>query len=405
MNYIINKKGISLVAVTFVMLLTAVFSLFISSLISTKSVASVINMQAQQALYLAEAGMEWYKKQLDADSDWSTPPALKTNEAFGAGEFSVTYSNASAVSIDVTSTGKVNGWDSNIVQRVITQHIEKAPDIISFKDFVIFFGGGNGTITTSIERNGNFTGDIFIHGDIDTGRNCSIIGDISSTGTITLGTGTSVSGNVDENASFPALQPTLTTTYYDNLITTAEGQPAGNRTFNNETISGIIYVNGDIVIKNSISGSGTIIAAGFVDIKGTAVINDSINIISNGNILIRQDAVIGKSALLYSSSSITINRNAIIASGAGAGEGTVILSPGDIVFSTGISLTGFVFGDDVSIGGDFIFTGNLCGNRLQLLAQRGNLVKDDTKVDYGNIEGFESGVSDAMITSLWKESL
>lgn len=120
-----GNRGISLVAVTIVMLLIAVFSLLVASLMSTGGISSVTDMQAEQAFYVAEAGMEWYLEEMEHNNNWKTPPAVKTDQAFGAGTFSITYANESVHQIDVTSIGKITGWDGNTVQRVITRHVSK----------------------------------------------------------------------------------------------------------------------------------------------------------------------------------------------------------------------------------------------------------------------------------------
>jgi len=120
-----DNKGISLVAVTIVMLLVAAFALVIASLMSTGNISAITDMQAQQAFYIAQAGMSWYLEQLEGDNNWKTPPAVKTNQAFGAGLFSITYANESKDDIDVTSTATVNAWDGNTVKRVLICHITR----------------------------------------------------------------------------------------------------------------------------------------------------------------------------------------------------------------------------------------------------------------------------------------
>lgn len=404
---IFNNKGISLIAVTIVMLLVATLVLVIATMMSTGTRASVVDMQAQQAFYLAQAGMEWYMEQLEGDSDWSSPPAVKTDQVFGAGTFSITYANAAMDSIDVTATGKVTGWDGNDVQRVITQHVEKSlAGGITFADFAIYYGGGDGTIASSIAKNQTITGDTFVNGDMDIGKNCTITGNVSATGSITVGSGTNISGSTTEHASAPANQPTLTTTYYDNLISTAAGQPAGNRRFEAETISGTIYVNGDVEINDYIDGSGTIVATGDIDINRYTDIGDDIILIASGSLSMGRDGNVGTAVTFYSSSNIDLSQGIVLGSGAGAGEGVVLLSPGDIDLAKNITLVGFVFGDDVTVSGtNLTLTGNLSGNRFVSLAQGAVIIKDNTKVDHGSIQGFDTGEEIVITTSLWQESL
>jgi Tfp pilus assembly protein PilE len=126
-----NNKGLSLVAVVIVMLIVATLALFIASSMSSGNIAAITDMQAEQAFYIAQAGMEWYLEQLDGTNNWKNPPTVKTNQAFGAGTFSISYANADTKDIDVTSTGKVTGWDGNTVQRVITCHVNKQGQVMA----------------------------------------------------------------------------------------------------------------------------------------------------------------------------------------------------------------------------------------------------------------------------------
>jgi predicted acyltransferase (DUF342 family) len=396
----------SLVAVIIVMLIAATLALFVASSMSSGNISAITDMQAEQAFYIASAGMECYLELLEADSDWSTPPAVFTNQAFGAGTFTITYSNQAVDSIDVTSTGKVIGWDGNSVQRVIVQHVTKEAGAgTAFSDFAIFYGGGDGTIESEIKKEQTITGDIFVKGNLDIGKNCTITGNVSATGSITVGSGTNISGSTTPNATQPANQPTLTTTYYDSLITTASGQPAGNRTFEAEAISGTVYINGNVTIKDYINGSGTIVATGSVDIKSNVDIGSNITIISDGSLLMRINGTVGKSVTFYSSSDIDLRAGIVLGSGAGAGEGVILLSPGNVVLGNNTTIAGFVFGDDVTIGTNLDITGNLSGNRMVSLNTGAVITKDNTKVNYSSINGFNSNAAITITTSLWQETL
>ena len=70
-----------------------------------------------------------------------------------------------------------------------------------------------------------------------------------------------------------------------------------------------------------------------------------------------------------------------------------------------ITLTGFIFGDDITIGTNLDLTGNLSGNRLDSLDKGAVIVKDSSKVNYSSIQGFNTGLSITLTTSLWQEML
>jgi predicted acyltransferase (DUF342 family)/type II secretory pathway pseudopilin PulG len=401
-----NDKGISLIAVTIVMLVVATLALVIASTISSGNITSVTDLQEQQAFYIAQAGIEWYMEQLENDSDWSdnTSPVI-SDQPFDVGRFTVECSAQEIDSIDITVTGKVTGWDGNDVQRIITAHLEKTEEGATFADFAIFYGGGDGTVTTDINKNQTITGDIFIHGDLDIGKNCTITGDVLATGEITVGSGTNISGDTIEDADPPADQPTLDTSYYDNLIATAATQPAGDRDFEGETISGTIYVNGDVEIDDYIDGSGTIVATGSIEIIKETDIGDDITLIASETLIMRKNGNVGTEVTFYSSSNIDIKTGIVFGSGAGNGEGVILLSPGDVALGNNTTITGFIFGDDVTLGTNLTLTGNISGNRLISLGQGGVVTQNDSKVDYGSIEGFDSGEEVSITTSLWQEQL
>jgi len=125
-----NNKGISLIAVTIVMLIVAALALLAASFMSSGNIAGITDMQAEQAFYIAQAGMEWYLEQLQNDNNWNSAPNVKTNQVFGAGTFSITYDNNSRNAIDIVGTGKVTAWDGNTVQRVISCHVDRRTPLV-----------------------------------------------------------------------------------------------------------------------------------------------------------------------------------------------------------------------------------------------------------------------------------
>jgi len=401
-----REKGISLIAVVIIMLIVATLALVIASTMSTGNISSVADMQAQQAFYLAQAGLEWYMEELENDSDWSSAPSTVTDQSYGAGTYSVSYANAATDSIDVTATGKVAGWDGNDVQRVITHTVTRSSGGgTTFADFAIYHGGGDGSYTANIAKNQTITGDTFIHGDLDIGKNCNITGDVLATGEISVGSGTNISGDTTEEADPPATQPTLTTTYYDDLISTAAEEENGDMDFEAETISGTIYVNGDVEIDDYIDGSGTIVATGDIEIKKNTDIGANITLISGEDLDMGKNGTVGTSVTFYASDSIDLSQGIVLGSGAGAGEGVILLSQSDIDLAKNITITGFIFGNDIEIGNNLTLTGNLSGNRLIDLAKGAVIIKDSTKVDYDSVQGFDTGEETTITTSLWQESL
>ena len=125
-----SNKGMSLIAVTIVMLIVAALALLVASFMSSGNISAITDMQSEQAFYIAQAGMEWYLEQLQNDNNWSSAPTVKTNQVFGVGTFSITFSNNSRNAINIVGTGTVTAWDGNTVQRVISCHVDRGTPLV-----------------------------------------------------------------------------------------------------------------------------------------------------------------------------------------------------------------------------------------------------------------------------------
>ena len=62
-----NKKGFTLVAAIFILLVMTLLAVTTSTFISSDAVIAVKNYYSQDAFYVASSGMEYYLKQLDDD--------------------------------------------------------------------------------------------------------------------------------------------------------------------------------------------------------------------------------------------------------------------------------------------------------------------------------------------------
>lgn len=129
-----NKKGVSIVAIVGIMLILSIIGLVGVSLLGSTSNASVNYLQSQQAFYIADAGAEWYLERLQNDSDWRTPPPVPTSISplnFGGGSFYITTSNANLDYINITSTGRIIGYENQPVKRVLTMRVDRTGMVVS----------------------------------------------------------------------------------------------------------------------------------------------------------------------------------------------------------------------------------------------------------------------------------
>ncbi|MFH1347336.1 MAG: pilus assembly PilX N-terminal domain-containing protein [Candidatus Margulisiibacteriota bacterium] len=391
-----NKKGFTLIAAVFILLVMTLLAITTSTFISSDAVVAVRNYNSLDAFYIASSGMEYYMKLLDDDDDWSTPPADKVKD-FSGGTFIIETTNESKNRITLTCTGLIT-VEGITYSRVIRPTIQRTAGGLSdiLNEFVVYWGGGSGGTGSTIDNNATIVGDLFTNSDLTLGNNVNISGDALSSGLIDAGAGTSATGTMESNVEPPYDPPTLDTTYYDGQIAIAATRPSGNQSYGDTAFSGTTYVNGDITFNLnaniSITGSAIIVATGKVAVKNNVIIGDNLTVIAGGLIDISNNAILGKSGVWYSSTGIQVGNNAAV-SDVDVGDGTQFITPGDITFGNNIEYYGFIY-----CGGDFTQTGNNCyfeGNMIVggdiNVDENTTLILNPDLVDTGDIIGVSGG--------------
>ena len=145
-----NDRGISLIAVMIIMLIIATLALVIASMMSTGTASSVIDMQAQQALYIAEAGIENYIYLLYVETyDPDNHPDL--TKTFGEGSYTVTSTYNAVTSVyTLTSTATVDSTNRVIVEGVAITSSALARAIHADSAHVKLKGSTGGTVNGNI---------------------------------------------------------------------------------------------------------------------------------------------------------------------------------------------------------------------------------------------------------------
>ncbi|MFC1666755.1 hypothetical protein ACFL0P_02620 [Candidatus Omnitrophota bacterium] len=351
----INNRGISLVATVIIMLIIATLALVVASTMSSGNISSVADMQAQQAFYLAHAGLEWYMEQLENDSDWSSPPTVKTDQSFDVGTFSVTYANEATNSIDITATGKVTGWDWNDVQRVITQHVERSAGGYSGGTPEAFDYGFHGFGSWIDFKNSTGT----VNGDVASSSSVKNYGSMTINGTVTE------SSSVDD--------PTPVDT--DGYEAIADNVESGGFTFTEGNTYGsagseeIWYIDGSATIERNVTIYGSVIAR-----LGISMAVDSLTI----------DAASGYPALIAGGN----------ISGDGLSDSTInglISADGNIDFDNLDTVT--------------MNTSILAGGNISIKTGASFTINYDSDIATNPPPYFEGYATGAITTSLWQESL
>ncbi len=329
----LNKRGVSIIAGMAIMLIIAVLTISMVSMLGVTSRQSLDSLRSAQALGLAQAGLNWYMMQLAGTTNWTTT-VNQSNVALGPGTFDVTLSNkaspqtdsTTATRMDISVTGKVTGTDGVTLQRTMAQRVWKLP---SASKFALFWGRRTGSTLTL--NTSTINGDYWSQGSSTFSGSTITNGKAyrPSTESITGASSTAIvfpyfSGFSGATSTFST--PSLTTTYYTNLISTYDTAIAGcasGATQNQNT--SIVLAGNTLCYRNfntntnnntniTISGNGTIIANRDMTLASTSGTNRTLTIApSGGNIV------------LLAGRSLTVN--------ATAGVNTVTINSGTRMYS------------------------------------------------------------------------
>jgi hypothetical protein len=109
-----RQRGVSLIAAIFIIVVLAFMGVIFVSLISTSTFTSLNDMQATQAFYTAEGGIEFGKAALAAYSSWynfaTDPYTLAANQALGSGAFTTTSN------VPATTAAKSFGGGASVIR-------------------------------------------------------------------------------------------------------------------------------------------------------------------------------------------------------------------------------------------------------------------------------------------------
>lgn len=267
MTFALDKKGVSIIATVAIMLILSLLGLTGVSLLGSASSAGLAYMQAQQSLYIAEAGLNWYMEQLQNDTDWSDNANLSSVN-FAGGIFTISVSNAQIDSIDASSASSVTGYESQPIRRVVTAHLTRS---LKAFDYVIYAGGS-----------------------------------INDSQAVNL----SINGDQQEGVPTEDL-PVVDFPYYEEI---APNKIYANHTFTSagSPYSGLWYIDGNVTVDSNVTINGGIIATGNIGMKNKSNINISASspypaLVSQGNFQLQGASNVNISGLIYVGADMTGN--------------------------------------------------------------------------------------------------
>jgi hypothetical protein len=272
----INSKGVALLLTILLVSLMLLLSIFFLNFSLTEIKISKSQTYGGKAYYLAEAGIGeiiWrlkndaaYKNSFETNQTWTE--TLTRNNPFGQSteSYTVTIANSALARGTIISTGKVNMGNGNISQRVVKIQVYKA---IGGSSIGETGGYADGNIDISLSKVNFYNGSAHSNNNFIVNGNGTIINvdadlkavnnyNVNQFPTVNIA-GTIYAANypagpadsiampaVDFNSSDPDSLKNIATTIYDeddfeNLLKNNQ----------NLTLSGIIYVEGEIEVKGA----------------------------------------------------------------------------------------------------------------------------------------------------------
>ncbi|KPJ65673.1 hypothetical protein AMJ44_09705 [candidate division WOR-1 bacterium DG_54_3] len=372
-----RKKGFTIIAAVFIVLAMTFLAIATSTFISSDAVIASKNYHSLDAFYIAEAGIQYYLKQLVDDDNWSTPPPPCDRE-FSGGTFSLVTTDERRSRITVTATGVVT-VGANTYTRSIRLTAQAGGLAALASEYVVYYtGGGNSSWNTNVDNNALMNGSVLLNSNLNLGLNDTVSGDAYTAGNIT-GDTSGITGTIEPNAEMPLEVPTLETSYFGSELAIAATYPPGDKTYSGtQNLSGTTYVNGDITIDNganiTITGTATLVATGKFTIENLATVGDNLTVIIGGKIDVENDLTVGSIGIWYSGQDISIDNNVIIG-GKDDYEGSRFITPGDITVKNNCTLDGLFYASgQVSIGNNLDYTGMVMTSYLKSIGE--NVVMD-----------------------------
>lgn len=119
-----NKKGVSIIAAIFIMLVLSLIIAAVASLVATSGDVAINYWESLETFYIAEAGLAWARVKFSPPpvGDWTFEQPHQASRSIGAGAFTVTTSYDSAPdAVTITSTGYVPDSSTPRSRRVVVE--------------------------------------------------------------------------------------------------------------------------------------------------------------------------------------------------------------------------------------------------------------------------------------------
>jgi hypothetical protein len=258
-----NKKAQVITLVVFVLLFLGTITIVSIYIFGIGTYETADFIQSTQAEGLSQAGLNWAMEQFENLADWTTADTSVT-QRLNPGTFTVTSSNATATSVNISVTSKIQKPNGDIVKRNMSAILWKLPQAFRF---ALYKAGGD---NLRIQNRTRITGNVYSRaGKIEFTSGGSLMG-----GKVYFNQGrvipTSIPNEIVDDPVPVAGTPHFSGSYYEKLMDEFDSYQTGpldivqTRDLDLTSI-GILRcrtfrTDGDITIK----GTGIISASGFI---------------------------------------------------------------------------------------------------------------------------------------------
>lgn len=277
-----SRRGYALLMSMIIITFMSILGIGIFGMASTSIRQAFRRKDSAIALNLAQGAMEEAVSQIKSDPDWRGLPST----SFGGGTIVVTVTTPAAKPDRrvVTATGTVSGGLYTISRSVrVTLETGQVPPIFykalaTKKDFRVH---GNVTVDSSPLAN---VGDVHANGDLElSGSAVDIHGQATASGKVIVSGGPNVTRGMVSGVppmTFPEIDPLLKAQALQNGLTAGnvnlndgslvKGKIIGNLVAsapNGFQVEGVVWVTGDLTIAGPITGKGTVIVDGEINLN------------------------------------------------------------------------------------------------------------------------------------------
>jgi hypothetical protein len=277
------------------------------------------------------------------------------------------------------------------------------------EDYVIYSGAEGLSGDCHIGNNTIVNGNFYMSGNLDIGSNVVIDGVALATGEIT-GDLSGITGTAESEFEPNHDPPTLETTYYEDQISIAAGNPVGDLVFAPHTahnISGTYYVNGDLLFDLdatiNVTGVATIVATGLVTINNNVLLDDNFSVFAGGLVTFWNNIKVGRYGIWYSSVGFDLKNNH--SSGrTEIGEGTIFITPGNVNIGNNCEFAGLIYaGGELTIGNNVEFEGLIIAGHVADIGENSTFQFNPDVVNWDLVIGSGGGGGGRADITRWDE--